>query len=325
MRILLPLFAMLGGVPMSASADSNFMTDELPSIIRNIAQDASNGEPQAVASREVVAFALGAVNNQINFLEGEIVAGSRFTYLDFSIGSDIFGLDTGSDTKTELMAVYGLYEDKNLFLFNQGSIVNFDGRNTYNLGIGARRISNDETVIIGANAFYDYEAGSGHERLGLGLELLTSMFEFRANKYNAISGTINYSGIEETALDGRDFKLTANLPYFYSSNIHFTSSEWNDGMAYKTETEELGISAELLPNVVFELSRQKKDSTQSDTVASVSYSIPLGSTPRIERRMQDGVWSTRLKPIRESLYQPVQRENRIMKKAIRLGVSVSGY
>lgn len=310
---------------MSVSADNNFVTDELPSIIRNIAQGASNGDPQAVASREVVAFALGAVNNQVNFLEGEIVAGSRFTYLDFSIGSDIFGLDTGSDAKTELMAVYGLYEDKNLFLFNQGSVVNFDGRNTYNLGIGARRISNDETVIIGANAFYDYEAGSGHERLGLGLELLTSMFEFRANKYNAISGAINYRGIDEAALDGRDFKLTANLPYFYSSNINFTSSTWSDGAGYKIETEELGVSAEVLPNVVLGFSRQTTDSAASDTVASISYSIPLGVTPRVEKRMQDGVWSTKLKPIRDSLYQPVQRENRIMKKAIRLGVTVSGY
>jgi hypothetical protein len=43
------------------------------------------------------------------------------------------------------------------------------------------------------------------------------------------------------------------------------------------------------------------------------------------KQMQDGVWSTKLKPIREKLYQPVQRENRIMKKAIKMGVTVSGY
>jgi hypothetical protein len=43
------------------------------------------------------------------------------------------------------------------------------------------------------------------------------------------------------------------------------------------------------------------------------------------KAMQDGKWSTSLKPIREKLYKPVQRENRIMKKAIKLGVTVSGY
>jgi hypothetical protein len=41
--------------------------------------------------------------------------------------------------------------------------------------------------------------------------------------------------------------------------------------------------------------------------------------------MQDGDWSTKFEPIREKLYRPVQRENRIMKKAIKLGVTVSGY
>jgi len=40
--------------------------------------------------------------------------------------------------------------------------------------------------------------------------------------------------------------------------------------------------------------------------------------------MQDGNWDSRMKPIREKLYKPVQRENRIMKKAIKLGVTVSG-
>jgi hypothetical protein len=325
MRILLPAVAILAAVPVSLNADSRFLSYELPSIVKNIAQGANNSERGKVAKQELGDFTLGVVNNQVNLLEEAVIGGSRFTYLDFSIGSDIFGLDTGSDTKTELMAVYGLYEDENLFLFNQGSVVNFDGRNTYNLGFGARRISDDETVIVGANAFYDYEASSGHKRSSLGVELMTSILEFRANKYNAITGAITYNGIEEAALDGQDFKLTANLPYFYSSNIHFTSSEWKDGEGYKTETEQLGISAEVFPNVVFDVSRQKKDNTASDTVASISYSIPLGATPQVEKKMQDGKWSTKMKPIREKLYQPVQRENRIMKKAIKLGVTVSGY
>jgi len=44
---------------------------------------------------------------------------------------------------------------------------------------------------MGANAFYDYEMESEHKRTGFGVELLTSLLELRANKYNAVSGTIN--------------------------------------------------------------------------------------------------------------------------------------
>lgn len=41
--------------------------------------------------------------------------------------------------------------------------------------------------------------------------------------------------------------------------------------------------------------------------------------------MVNGEWSSNLKPIRDKLNKPVQRENRIMKKAIKIGVTVSGY
>ena len=248
-----------------------------------------------------------------------------FTHLEFSLGSDVLGLDSGTKAKSEVMAVYGLHETSNLFLFNQTSIVNFDSRRTFNIGLGARHITDDETLIIGANAFYDYESKSGHKRSSLGFELLTAMLEFRANTYNAISGTIAYNGINETALDGRDMKLTANLPYLYSSNVYYSSGKWKDGLGYETKTKEFGINAEVLPNLFVNVAQQKKDSTKAETVASISYSIPLGNAAKTKRVMQDGNWDSRMKPIRERLYKPVQRENRIMKKAIKLGVTVSGY
>ena len=128
------------------------------------------------------------------------------------------GLDKNkSDTKTEAMTVYRLKETGNWFFFNQTSAVNFNNRTTVNTGFGARHINDAETIITGYNVFYDRELQSKHERVGAGLELLSSIFEFRANAYQAVSKTITYNGIQETALDGYDAKFTANLPYFYSS------------------------------------------------------------------------------------------------------------
>ena len=222
------------------------------------------------------------------------------------------------------MSVYRLKETQNWFLFNQSSLVSFDGRNTVNTGLGARFITDDEKLIIGANVFYDYELQSNHKRTGLGVEALTSLLEFRANKYNAISGEVMYKGIAETALDGSDVKLTANLPYFYSSNAYYTASEWKDGIGYKTKTEEWGLQAEIMPNLIFGIARQRQDSEKTYTVASLEYSIALGQPALPRKQMQDGVWRTKFEPIRERLYEPVQRENRIMKKAVKLGLSVTG-
>ncbi|MDB2397252.1 inverse autotransporter beta domain-containing protein [Planktomarina temperata] len=311
--------------PIAVNAEQDVLRYQIPTVVKNIAEGAEQGAATETAKQEFHNFSLGLANSKLNLLEDKILSETGFTHLELSLGSDVFGLDSGTKTKSEVMAVYGLHETSNLFLFNQTSIVNFDSRRTFNIGLGARHITDDETLILGANAFYDYETKSGHKRSSLGFELLTAMLEFRANTYNAISGTIAYNGINETALDGRDMKLTANLPYLYSSNVYYSSGKWKDGLGYETKTKEFGITAEVLPNLFVTVAQQKKDSTKATTVASISYSIPLGNAAKTKRVMQDGNWDSRMKPIREKLYKPVQRENRIMKKAIKLGVTVSGY
>jgi len=312
--------------PFALNAEDGFFTDKLPSIVKNIAEGIEVGKGGQATRSEVQKYSLGVANDAIDRTEQRILSNTNFTHFDLTLGSDVMGID-GADakTKTEAMTVYRLHEDKNMFLFNQASIVGFDGRTTLNLGLGVRHINDAETVIMGANAFYDYELDSEHKRSGFGVELLTSMLEFRANKYNAISGTINYKGIDETALDGHDIKLSANMPYFYSSNVYFKQSEYKDNAGYSTKADEWGVQAEVAPNLVLGVASQKKAGSSAKTVASVSYSIPLGGRAQPSKQMQDGVWSTKLKPIREKLYKPVQRENRIMKKAIKLGVTVSGY
>ena len=311
--------------PIAVNAEQDVLKYQIPNILKSIAEGAERGAAAETAKQEFHNFSLGLANSKLNLIEDEILSETGFTHLELSLGSDVFGLDSGTKTKSEVMAVYGLHETSNLFLFNQTSIVNFDSRRTFNIGLGARHITDDETLIVGANAFYDYESKSGHKRSSLGFELLTAMLEFRANTYNAISGTIAYNGINETALDGRDMKLTANLPYLYSSNVYYSSGKWKDGLGYETKTKEFGVTAEVLPNLFVNVAQQKKDSTKAKTVASISYSIPIGNAAKTKRVMQDGNWDSRMKPIREKLYKPVQRENRIMKKAIKLGVTVSGY
>ena len=310
--------------PIAVNAEQDVLKYKIPTIVKNIAEGAERGAAAETAKQELHSFSLGLANSKLNLLEDKILSETGFTHLELSLGSDVFGLDSGTKTKSEVMAVYGLHETTNLFLFNQTSIVNFDSRRTFNMGLGARYITDDETLILGANAFYDYESKSGHKRSSLGFELLTAMLEFRANTYNAISGTIAYNGINETALDGRDMKLTANLPYLYSSNVYYSSGKWKDGLGYETKTKELGITAEVLPNLFVNVAQQKKDSTKAKTVASISYSIPIGNAAKTKRVMQDGNWDSRMKPIREKLYKPVQRENRIIKKAIKVGLTVSG-
>ena len=324
-RILLST-ALVAIVPLSLNAELGISSNQIAGSVAVVAQGIEDGTAREAVVGELSGFVLGEINSGLNFIEERALVTTNFTHLELSLGTDSFGLDTGgTKVAADIMSVYRLYEDETTFLFNQSSLNRFNNRTTVNTGLGARYITPDEKMIFGANAFYDYEIEAKHKRTGLGVEFITSMFEVRANRYNAVSGNITYKDINESALDGRDFKLTANLPYFYSSNIYFTDGQWKDGVRYVTNTEEFGLTAELLPNAYFTFASQQKDAGKRQQVASFSYTIPLGKAAGETKKLQDGKWSSNLKPIREKLYEPVQRENKIMKKAIKLGVTASGY
>ncbi|MDA7760067.1 inverse autotransporter beta domain-containing protein [Amylibacter sp.] len=315
----------LSALPLSAQ--EVVKSDKISSIVKNIGESLNAGQGEEAVKSEVSALAVEAANAGLDQVEDKVLSASNFTHFELSVGTDIMGLDDNkSDTKTEAMTVYRLNETRNWFIFNQTSVVNFDNRTTINTGFGARHINDAETVITGYNVFYDHELQSKHERVGAGLELLSSIFEFRANAYQAVSKTLTYNGIQETALDGYDAKLTANLPYFYSSNLYGKLSNWKDTANYEIEHFEAGINAEIIPNLTLRVATQhKKGSGNTEAVASLNYSVPLGGASQTAKVIQDGEWSTKFEPIREKLYRPVQRENRIITKAISLGVTVSGY
>ena len=287
------------------------------------AKELAQSENQGVTIRNYISrFSFGLLNSEIDKTERKIEGSTNFTHLNLNIGSDSLGLRNGSSALTELMAVYRLYETPNSFFFNQTSLSNFDGRNTLNIGIGARYIFNADTAILGANTFFDYELDSAHRRVGFGGELITSLLEIRANSYDAQSETISYKGVDETALDGYDMRFTGKIPY---ADIYFEKSYWTDNVGFKTNNEELGISAEIAKNLTLTVAQQKKESKDAVGVIALNYSIPLGAKRSTTNSKADRDFTFKLKSVRSELYKPVQRENRIMKKSIKLGVTVSGY
>lgn len=300
--------------PFLASADGS---DAANKLLSTFVQSANSVNPTQVAQQAIENYALSAANRELTAYTAEMQS-ERWKHLSLSLGQD------RGELQLEGMSVYGIHEDKNLFLFNQTSLVNYDGRTTLNFGLGARNINDDETVIFGVNAFYDYEFESLHRRAGLGAEVLTSVAQLRANYYKALTGERLHDGIFEEALDGYDVKLTYELPYFYSSNTYFEVSRWYDDGAYKVSSREFGVSAEVRPNLLVSLGVNQDDDESAQGAASLSYNYVFGSRP--DRRVQrDGVFRFALEPVRHMLYQPVERENRIIKKSVTLGVTASGF
>lgn len=300
--------------PLSVAAEGTGTSSQL---LSTLVTAANSDDPVTVTQQAVEGYALTSLNNELGNYSSSLL-NDRLKYLSLSVGRD------RDEVFLEGMSVYGLYENQNWFVFNQTSLVNYDGRNTLNFGLGARHINDAETVIVGANAFYDFEFDSEHRRTGVGAELLTSLLQMRANYYISATGERLVDGVYEEALSGNDLRLTYELPFFYQSDIYLLTSNWYDGRGYSTFSREYGVTAEVAPNLMVELASTTDPGRASRLSASLTYRLTFGAEP--DRRVpRDGVFRFALDPVREMLYEPVQRENRIMKKTITLGVTASGF
>ena len=96
--------------------------------------------------------------------------------------------DANTTVDIGVLKAYG--DNVNSFLFNQINLNRHDERTSLNLGLGFRRLNQDETWMTGVNAFYDYEFPDDHKQNGIGFEVVSSVFESRVNTYNGTTGYI---------------------------------------------------------------------------------------------------------------------------------------
>ena len=200
-------------------------------------------------------------NTELN-IEGRTAADPNFTLLTINPISE--NLDNGDLT------------------FFQGSIIRQNNRDTINLGIGYRHLSNDEKWIYGVNAFHDYEHTYEHSRMSIGAELRSSAFEINANKYFAISGAkTGKDGNTERALDGYEFEVGGQVPYIPSAKIFVKNWKWDGYQVADTKgyTYSLQINAPVAPNVTLEAGTKDFDTGTDVDFINLTYRLGLGIDP----------------------------------------------
>ena len=163
--------------------------------------------------------------------------------------------------------------------FFQGSIIRQNNRNTINLGIGYRQLSDDEKWIYGINAFHDYESTYEHSRWSVGAELRSSAFEINANKYFAISGAkTGRNGNTERALDGYEIEIGGQVPYVPSAKIFAKQWKWEGYQTSDTKgkTYSLQINAPIAPNITLEAGTKDFDTGTDIDFVNLTYEIGFG-------------------------------------------------
>ena len=119
------------------------------------------------------------VNNFSSYLNNTL--SEMFPTAEVSLSSGSTNEVTGS-----ILVVKPLSDinDNENILFTQGSLFLSDNsRETLNLGIGKRKLLNNDTLLIGANLFYDHELDYDHQRASVGIEAISSVGSLRLNQY----------------------------------------------------------------------------------------------------------------------------------------------
>ena len=202
------------------------------------------------------------MNNFNSYLNDSL--GQLFPTSEVSLSSGTTNEVTGS-----ILVVKPLSDinDNENILFTQGSLFLSDNnRETLNLGIGKRKLVNNDTLLIGANLFYDHELDYDHQRASVGIEAVSSVGSFRLNQYYGLSGwTTGLDNVQEKALNGQDIEVGAPLPYLPWTNFSYRSFQWDGASgAADLKGDEISLEAKIPGGLNIEVGKRSSDGVTED-------------------------------------------------------------
>ena len=215
-------------------------------------------------------------------------------------------------------------EDSSDLSFFQGSLFLHDSdRETFNIGLGQRYLSNDESILFGLNAFYDYEFDYEHQRFSIGAEIKSSILDLNYNQYFAESSSKKgKNGKDEEAIDGYDVEIGAHLPYIPSMKAYLKAFDFevpggNDfqGLEFSTlfKVPNSGFS--------FEIGHTDYDNHNDQSFINLRYSNSI-KNPGTSLFSSEAFERISMK---DRMYEKVRRENIIKKKGAGFTVKAGGF
>ena len=198
-------------------------------------------------------------------------------------------------------------------IFTQFSLFNTEQNNSErmigNLGIGSRKLLNNDTLMIGMNAFIDQDLNESHKRGSFGLEIRNSVLDFNGNMYRSFQDTT-----KEIILDGWDYRLAGQVPYVHWSKLFINGYEWDGVLREDIKGMKIGSEMVLTPISILELAYDDKDKKglEDEWYAKIQFIYPpKNNGPTALDGISDLAWKEN-KDMSGELLSKVQRNNKIM-------------
>ena len=168
------------------------------------------------------------------FVSG-LIPGEGLTEVDISVRDSNFArwLREGESVfQYSILGVRDIASKENSNLFTQFSLHNQDindkQRMIGNLGLGYRFLNSDQSMMFGANTFYDQDLTEDHKRLGAGLEAKAAMLDFNFNLYQKITNRKVISGTAEQILNGQVYNISSQIPYIPWTTFNYQGYRWEN-------------------------------------------------------------------------------------------------
>ena len=211
-------------------------------------------------------------------------------------------------------------ETKEHTVFVQARIAKEKDDEILNVGLGYRNLNDEQSLLLGVNAFYDATTEYDHRRGSLGLEAMGKTFTARANIYSAFSDekSVTEGSVTtyQTALDGYDFSLDMPVPYTPWMRFQATSYKWS---AVKGFDDVKGAKAafvgNLNENVSFEFGADDNNYNGTDGFVKLQYNMAGISTNGVTASLADGATSDMMsveRDLSQHVLDKVVRDNNIV-------------
>ena len=210
----------------------------------------------SAVNADVTSQALNKVSKKISSTIGNLIPGDGITEVSVELKDDNEG---NENYQFSILGVRDISSKENSNLFTQFSLhsqeVNNDDRIIGNLGLGYRRLTKDQSAMVGANFFYDQDLSEEHKRVGFGLEAKASILDVSFNQYIKATNQLVVNGSKEQTLSGHEYNISSQIPYMPWSTFNYQGYVWDNekaindqkGSVYSLEmslTRSIGLNIE---------------------------------------------------------------------------------
>ncbi len=264
------------------------------------------------AYADIKSSALEKVSSKVSSTVSNLIPGEGLTEVDISYRENL-----DNNIEINILGVRDILSGENSNLFTQFSLhnqeINKDDRIIGNLGFGYRFLNSDQSMMFGANTFYDQDLSENHKRVGFGLEAKASMLNFNYNQYQKATNQKIINATAEQILSGSDYNINSQIPYMRWTTFNFQGYRLeNEKAAQDTKGNKYSLEMALTPSLQLDILLDDSSlvGVEDEYTTKLTFTHPPSNKPSLSDGAIDEVAFVK-QNMKDKLKEKVRRNNNL--------------